>query len=605
MVGDLASMAEVRGVGLDLEGGCSATVSLAEARLRLALQYLTTALIEKANAGGRVVLRFVEGSTESALRADVEGSPRTNADSHPHGWPAPNSIPKRCGWSDSPLREACSRLADLADNRRPRSARIRAADPSYAGRIAGGRLDRFTFFVECSGCRVQSSLSRSSHVKLWAAYPVLFLLLSASLLSAQSGSPTLKNSNVIRAGILIDGVSNSARRDQIIVIRGNMITDVLDAASAKIPNGATVIDLSKATVLPGLIDAHTHIFLQGEVPSEGGYDVQLLKYPLAFRAARATVSARRALEQGFTTLRDMETEGAGYGDVGIKQAIEGGYIPGPRLRVATRAISTTGGYPLEGYAPEVEVPKGVQIIDGPVQARKAAREQLDHGADLIKVYMTHRSWVGKNGDLESQPTLTVEELRAIVDETHGWGKKVACHAYSGEGLQRALDGGCDSIEHGLVLTDAQIAQMLKQGTWLCATLSVYYYDWAPADTLAGQRDRLREKAHEESFRKAVQAGVKIAFGTDVGGIPWTEPIAQEFPRMVDLGMTPMQAIQSATSRAAELLDMKGQIGVIVPGAYADITAFAVDPSTDIKALQNVGFVMKDGKVFKNDLGATK
>ena len=178
---------------------------------------------------------------------------------------------------------------------------------------------------------------------------------------------------------------------------------------------------------------------------------------------------RRALEQGFTTLRDVETEGAGYGDVGIKQAIEGGYIPGPRLFVATRAISTTGGYQLEGYAPELDMPKGAQIVDGPVEARKAAREQLDHGADWIKVYMTHRSWVGKNGELVSQPTLTLEELKAIVDEAHGWGKKVACHAYSGIGLQRALDGGCDSIEHGLQITDAQIAQMVKQGTWYCPT----------------------------------------------------------------------------------------------------------------------------------------
>src|SRR5204863_4447086 len=204
-----------------------------------------------------------------------------------------------------------------------------------------------------------------------------------------------------------------------------------------------VIDLSGMTVLPGMIDAHTHLFLQGEDPAEGGYDVQLLKYPLAYRAARATVAARRALEQGFTTLRDVETEGAGYGDVGLKQAIEKGYIPGPRLFVVTRAISTTGGYPLEGYAPEVEVPKGVQIVDGRVEARKAAREQLDHGADWIKVYMTHRSWLDETGNLVSQPTLTVEELRAIVDETHGWRRRVACHAYNGIGLQRALDGGCD------------------------------------------------------------------------------------------------------------------------------------------------------------------
>ena len=305
------------------------------------------------------------------------------------------------------------------------------------------------------------------------------------------------------------------------------------------------------------------------------------------------------------TLRDVETEGAGYGDVGIKQAINGGYIPGPRLFVATRAISSTGGYNLEGYAPEIQVPKGAQIIDGPVEARKAAREQLDHGADWIKVYMTHRSWIGKNGELASQPTLTVEELRAVVDEAHGWGKKVACHAYSGEGLQRALDGGCDSIEHGLALTDANVAQMIRQGTWLCPTLAVYYYDWAPADTPDGQRDRKRASAHEESFRKALKAGVKIAFGTDVGGFSWSDPIAQEFPRMVEFGMTPMQAIQSATARGAELLEMKGKIGVIAPGAFADVIAVVGDPLADIKILGSVRFVMKDGKVFKNEMGQAR
>ena len=385
------------------------------------------------------------------------------------------------------------------------------------------------------------------------------------------------------------------------MIRGNRIESVSDASSAKIPAGANVVDLSRATVLPGLIDSHTHIFLQGEDPSQGGYDENILKYPLALRAARATVSVRRALEQGFTTLRDVETEGAGYGDVGIKEAIEGGYIPGPRIFVSTRAISTTGGYPIEGYAPELEMPKGVQIVDGPVEARKAAREQLDHGADWIKVYMTHRSWVGKKGELVSQPTLTVEELKAIVDETHGWQKKIACHAYSGIGLHRALDGGCDSIEHGLDLDDAAIAQMLKQGTWYCPTISVYYTDWAPAGTPAGQRDRKRASVHEQSFRKALKAGVKIVFGTDMGGIPWTEPIAQEFPRMVELGMSPMDTIKSATSRPAEMLDMTGQIGVVAPGAYADIIAVTGNPLQDIKELGRVGFVMKDGKVFKNEV----
>src|SRR5256885_3818325 len=317
------------------------------------------------------------------------------------------------------------------------------------------------------------------------------------------------NVTVIRAGTLIDGKADRPRPNQVIVIRGNRIESVSDASSAKIPAGASEMDLSKQTVLPGLIDSHTHIFLQGEDPAKGGYDANILMQGLALRAVRAGVAARRALEQGFTTLRDVETEGAGYGDVGIKQAINLGYIPGPRLFVVTRAISTTAGYMLEGYAPELDMPKGAQIVDGPVEARKAAREQLDKGADWIKVYMTHRSWVGKNGELASQPTLTVEELRAIVDETHGWGKKVACHAYSGIGLHRALDGGCDSIEHGLDLDDAAISQMLKQGTWYVPTLNVYYTDWAPEDTQEGKGDRRGAAAPEVSFKKALKAGGRV------------------------------------------------------------------------------------------------
>ncbi len=187
-----------------------------------------------------------------------------------------------------------------------------------------------------------------------------------------------------------------------------------------------------------------------------------------------------------------------------------------------------------------------------------------------------------------------------MDEAHGWGKKVACHAYGGIGLHRALDGGCDSIEHGLDLDDAAISQMLKQGTWYVPTISAYYHDWAPADTPGGQRDRLRVSLHEPSFRKALKAGVKIAFGTDMGGIPWSEPMAQEFSRMVELGMQPMDAIQGATSRPAVMLDMDGKIGLVAPGALADIIAVSGDPLHDIKALENVRFVMKDGKVFRNE-----
>ena len=240
---------------------------------------------------------------------------------------------------------------------------------------------------------------------------LLFLVISCAVGIAQTTLPAAPQVTVIRAGTLIDPRADEPKHNQVIVIRGERIEAVGDAASVKVPAGANVIDLSNATVLPGLIESHTHIFLQGEDPAKGGYDIQLLKFYPSYRAARATVSARRALEQGFTTIRDMETEGAGYGDVGIKQAINEGIIPGPRIFAATRGISTTGGYPLEGYAPGVEVPKGVQIVDGPVEARKAAREQLDYGADWIKVYMTHRSWVDKDGKLVSQPTLTVEELQ--------------------------------------------------------------------------------------------------------------------------------------------------------------------------------------------------
>ena len=423
---------------------------------------------------------------------------------------------------------------------------------------------------------------------------------SAGQSGGQSGAPAALPLTVIRAGMLIDGVSEAPRKNQLIFVRGERIEKVADA-SAAIPAGTKVIDLSNATVLPGLIDAHTHIFLWGEDPAKGGYDVNILKAGIALRAARATYAARRALEQGFTTLRDLETEGAGYGDIEIKQAIEEGTIPGPRIFGATRAISTTGGYNLEGYAPELEMPKGAQIVDGPVEARKAARQQLEHGADWIKVYMTHRSWVDKERHLVSQPTLTVEELKAIVDETHGWGKKVACHAYNGIGLQRALDGGCDSIEHGLEITDTQIAQMQRQGTWYCPTLSPYYGDWEPADTPPGKRDRARAAVHEITFKKALQAHLKIVYGTDMGGIPWTEPLAQEFARMVSMGMAPMDAIQSATSRAAEMLDMKGEIGVVAAGAYAEVIAVAGDPLKVVGELEHVRFVMHNGAVFKNEI----
>ena len=430
---------------------------------------------------------------------------------------------------------------------------------------------------------------------------LISLLLLVGCAVAQTATVDVAPLTVITAANLFDG--KAVTHNRAILIRGNKIVAVAGVDHPDVKGAKTRIAFGpEVTVMPGMIESHTHIFLQGEAPEDGGYDANLLYGGLYYRAARATMSLRRALDQGFTTIRDVETEGAGYGDAELKLAVEKGYIPGPRIFASTRAISTTGGYNLEGYAPEIQpgLPKGAQIIDGPIEARKATREQLENGADWIKVYMTHRSWLDRDGNLFSQPTLTVEELAAIVDEAHGWGRKVACHAYNGVGMQRALDGKCDSIEHGLELTDANIAQMVRQGTWYCPTLSVYYGHWAPANTPAGMRDRKRVELHGPSFTRALKAGVKIVFGTDVGGFDWKEPIAQEFPRMVEFGMSPQEAMVSATSRPAEMLGMEGLIGVVAPGAYADVVAVAGDPTRDVKALGNVRFVMKDGKVWRNE-----
>ena len=402
----------------------------------------------------------------------------------------------------------------------------------------------------------------------------------------------------VRAGKLLDVRSGKILTDQVIVIRGDKIERVASAAQVQIPAGANVVDLSRATVLPGLIDAHTHLFLTGE--DNGRYDEQLLKESWQYRTIEAVVNAKRDLDAGFTAMRDVETEGAMYSDVDVRNAINRGLIPGPRLQVATRAISTTGGYPLEGYSPEVTVPSGAQIVDGPEEARKAVREQIKYGADLIKIYGTHKFHFTPDGTMVSVPTFTLEEVTAIVNEAHSEGRKVACHAYGGAGLKNCLDGGVDSIEHGLDLDDGAVAEMATKGIWLVPTLYVYEGPTRTEDNASSGGKVSRASLHEPSFRKAMAAGVKIAFGTDVGPFPHGTQ-AVEFELMTKFGMSPLAAIQSATVRAAELMGWSDQVGVISPGDFADIIAVEGNPLEDIKQLEQVKFVMKGGVVVRSNL----
>lgn len=419
-------------------------------------------------------------------------------------------------------------------------------------------------------------------------------LFAAGTIDARPADPQV---TYVRAGKLLDVRTGKLLADQIIVIRGDKIERVAAANDVQIPSDAKVIDLSRATVIPGLIDAHTHIFLTGE--DNGRYDEQLLKESWQYRTIEATLNAKRDLEAGFTSMRDLETEGAMYSDVDVRDAINRGLIQGPRLQVATRAISTTGGYPLEGYSPEVLVPSGVQNADGPSEARKAVREQIKFGADVIKIYGTHKFRFTSDGKMVSQPTFTLEEVRAIVDEAHREGEKVACHAYGGEGLHNCIEGGVDSIEHGLDLDDAAIHEMVVKGTWLVPTLYVYEGDTRREDETASGGKVSRAELHEPSFRKALAAGVKIAFGTDVGPFPHGTQ-AFEFEYMTKFGMAPLAAIQAATTNAAELMGWSDRVGAIEPGKFADIIAVDENPLQEIKQLEHVRFVMKGGEVVRND-----
>src|SRR5216684_921362 len=422
----------------------------------------------------------------------------------------------------------------------------------------------------------------------------LFLV---SLAVAQEQNPKVSIvSRYIRCGALVQPESGKVQRNVLITIQGERIKQVQENAQA--PADGQVIDLSDHTCLPGLIDTHTHTLLQGDITA-ADYDEQLLKQSNAYRAILGTRSVRRALDYGFTTIRDLETEGAGYADVDLKKAINNGIIPGPRMRVATRAMDVTGAYPLQGYSWEIEVPHGVQLVDGPDNARKAVREQISHGADWIKVYADRSYFVRPDGVLDDIPTFTLDELRAIVDETHRQRHKVASHAMALHGVHNSVEAGVDSIEHGNYIADEDLKTMVQKNIYYVPTIYVGEYV-AQGRAAAGAKvwiDMI--KIHEETFRRAMKAGVKIAFGTDVGGFDWGIDPAVEFPYMVKYGMTPIQAIRAATSNAAELLGMQNDVGSIMAGKYADLVAVKGDPLADITLLQKVDFVMKGGEVYKS------
>jgi imidazolonepropionase-like amidohydrolase len=416
------------------------------------------------------------------------------------------------------------------------------------------------------------------------------LVLTASLGSAQQTAPA--KTVVIRAGRMLDVKTGKTLTGQTIVIQGDKIASV--GAGAQIPADATVIDLSSATVLPGLIDAHTHITFTPNF----GYSRLGISVPReALNGAR---NAKVTLEAGFTTIRNVGA--TGYSDVALRDAVNAGDVPGPRMLVSGPALSITGGHcdnnllPFDYHATNGGVADGVEAV------QHKTREIIKYGADLIKVCAT--GGVLSHGDNPQASQYTLDEMKAIVTDAHRLGRKVAAHAHGAEGIRWASMAGVDSIEHGSYIDDAAIAEMKKNGTYLVPTL--YLMDWffenaekigTPPELIAKGKEVM--PAARKNVARAFAAGVKVGFGTDAAVYPHGLN-AHEFAVMVKLGLTPLQAIQSATINDADLLGWSDKVGTIEPGKWADIIAVDGDPLADVTTLERVKFVMKGGEVVKNE-----